>query len=115
MSFSQAITVCFSKYATFSGRARRSEFWWFYLFTVLMSWGAALVGHFSGLDDWLTQFVNFAFLFPTLAVSTRRLHDTGRTGWWFLIIFTVIGLIPLIIWWASEGKAEDNAYGPPAK
>lgn len=114
MSFSAAIATCLSKYAIFSGRARRSEFWWFYLFCVIMAWGATLVGHASGLGDWLAHIVNFAFFIPILAASSRRLHDTGRSGWWFLLTLTLIGIIPVVVWWASEGKQEDNSYGVAA-
>jgi uncharacterized membrane protein YhaH (DUF805 family) len=113
VSFSAAISTCMSKYATFSGRAGRSEFWWFYLFCVLMSWGGTLVGHQIGVGDLLSHIVNLAFFIPTLAASSRRLHDTGRSGWWILLLITVIGLIPLVIWWATEGKREENQYGPP--
>ncbi len=112
MSFSESIGACLSKYATFSGRAGRSEFWWFFLFCVLMGWGATLVGHQIGTGDILSHLVNLAFLIPSLAVGSRRLHDTGRSGWWNLLLITVIGLIPLVIWYAQEGKKEENAYGP---
>ena len=84
MSFSHAIATCMGKYATFSGRASRSEFWWFQLFVVLMSWGAQIVGATQGgpeLAFVLSQVVGLAFLFPVLAVGTRRLHDVGRSGW----------------------------------
>ena len=107
MNFGQAITTCMSKYATFSGRARRSEYWWFYLFTLILSWGASLVA-----GDTLAFIVNLAFLLPILAAGARRLHDTGRSGWWQLLIFTIIGIIPLTIWLATDSKKEDNEYGP---
>lgn len=108
LNFGQAITVCFSKYADFKGRALRSEYWWFYLFTVLLGWGATLVDP-SGI---VAGIVNLALLLPVLAAATRRLHDTGRSGWWQLIALTIIGLIPLIIWLASQGAAKENQYGP---
>jgi uncharacterized membrane protein YhaH (DUF805 family) len=104
------------KYATFSGRAKRSEFWWFYLFTVLLSWGASLVeaatiqGDMEGVQI-ISSIVSLAFLLPTLAAGSRRLHDIGRTSWWLLLILTGIGIILLIVWWATDSKKEDNKFG----
>lgn len=114
MNFSQAITTCFAKYANFSGRATRSEFWWFYLFALLLGWFASLVG--ATIDpDWgsdaLNGVVNLALLLPMISAGTRRLHDIGKSGWWQLITLTVIGIIPLIIWWARFGTQEENEYG----
>lgn len=59
--------------------------------------------------------LNLALFLPSLAVGARRLHDVGRSGWWQLLAFTVIGLIPLIIWWATDTKQEQNKYGAPAR
>ena len=109
MSFGQSISVCMSKYVDFKGRASRSEYWWFYLFTLLLSWGAMLVDG-SGI---VSSIVNLAFLLPSLAAAARRLHDTNRSGWWMLISLTIIGLIPLIIWLATAGSRESNQYGEP--
>ena len=95
MTFSQAIAACLSKYANLSGRASRPEFWWFFLFQVLTSLGASMVG------DWLNGVVVLALLLPGLAVGTRRLHDIGRTGWWQLIMLTGIGYFLLMYWWAQ--------------
>jgi uncharacterized membrane protein YhaH (DUF805 family) len=107
MSFGTAIATCFSKFFNFSGRASRSEFWWFYLFTVLLGW-ASIVADSSEV---LLMILNLAFFFPVIAAGSRRLHDTNRSGWWQLLMLTVIGLIPLIIWWASEGHKQENEYG----
>ena len=116
MNFGQAITSCMGKYVTFSGRASRSEFWWFYLFVVLMSWGSTLVGNtmFGVLDPMaqiLPLIVNSIFFLPVLAAGARRLHDIGKSGWWQLILLTGIGAILLIIWWASNTKSEGDQYG----
>lgn len=90
MTFTAAISSVLSKYATFTGRARRSEYWWFYLFTVLVSIGTTIVDyplnavlghHWNVVGDLAT----LALLLPSLAVGVRRLHDTGRTGWWMLL------------------------------
>ena len=116
MNFGQAIATCMGKYATFSGRARRSEFWWFYLFTILMSWGASIAGHFlfpyePGMDGIFVVLVDLVFLLPILAAGSRRLHDTGRSGWWQLLILTIVGIILLIIWWAQDTRREAQKYG----
>ena len=112
MNFSTAISTCLSKYATFKGRATRSEFWWFYLFTVLMGWGATIVGATLGdIGDVFSNIVTLIFLIPVLAAGSRRLHDIGRSGWWQLLMLTVIGVILLLVWWASDSKKESNEYG----
>ncbi len=114
MSFSKSIAACMGKYATFAGRASRSEFWWFYLFTVLMSWGSMVVGTVvfgEAGGGVFANLVSLAFFLPLLTVGARRLHDKGRTGWWQLLPFTIIGIIVLIVWWASEGDDETNDYG----
>lgn len=107
ISFGDAIKICFNKYADFEGRARRSEFWWWYLFTVLVSLGV-------GWIPVVGQIVSIALLVPSYAVGARRLHDTGRSGWWQLLQLTCVGSIILIIWW-SEDSHEDNEYGPSPK
>jgi len=107
MQFQKAVETCFSKYADFSGRAVRSEYWWFYLFTLLLGWGGSIADS-SGVVGML---VELALLLPSSAAGARRLHDTGRSGWWLLIALTCVGLIPLVIWLASEGTRGENAYG----
>ncbi len=119
MNFSTAISTCLSKYATFQGRASRSEYWWFYLFTVLLGWGATMVGAVTMEDggDMLSVLVGLAFALPTFAAGSRRLHDIGRSGWWQLLILTIIGVIVLIIWFATDSEKAANKYGeyvPPA-
>ena len=104
MNFGQAISVCLSKYATFSGRASRPEFWWFFLFQILISIAEGMLG------DVIAGLVSLGLLLPALADGTRRLHDIGKSGWWQLIMLTVIGLLVLIYWWVqpSEGGANDH-------
>lgn len=115
MGFTEAVSTCFSKYATFSGRALRSEYWFFYLFNILGSIVLSIVdsilfGMGGGL---LGGLFSLAMIIPSIAAGTRRLHDTGRSGWWQLLWFIpVIGWILLIVWLASEGSAQENAYGP---
>lgn len=109
MTFGKSISTCLSKYVDFNGRASRPEYWWFYLFTVLLSWGAMIVDS----SQMLSGLVSIAVLLPSLAAGARRLHDTNRSGWWLLISLSVIGLIPLIIWLASKGNEQANDYGSP--
>jgi uncharacterized membrane protein YhaH (DUF805 family) len=107
MDFVTAVKTCFSKYADFKGRALRSEFWWFQLFVVIVQ--AVL----NAVLPPLAGVFGLIVLLPGLAVGARRLHDIGRSGWWQLLWFVpVIGVIVLIVWWATKGQAEDNRFGP---
>ena len=102
MNFQDSIKVCFSKYAEFSGRATRPEFWWFALFTFLA--GLAI----SQLSGALNAVFSIATLLPSLAVGARRLHDTNRSGWWQLLwLVPLVGWIVLIVFFAQEGNAPD--------
>jgi len=102
MKFQESIRVCFSKYADFTGRASRSEYWWFFLFIVLASLGASMISNV------LSVIFSLATLLPSIAAATRRLHDTNRSGWWQLIcLVPVVGLIVIIVFLAQEGKSED--------
>ena len=104
MNFGQAISVCLSKYATFTGRASRPEFWWFFLFQILISIAASMLG------DVIAGLVSLGLLLPALAVGTRRLHDIGKSGWWQLIMLTVIGLLVLIYWWVQPAVEGGKDY-----
>lgn len=110
---------CLKNYTTFSGRARRKEYWYFYLFQIVLGLGIGVFLGIAGLSndsiDVVSGLLSLAFLLPTLAVGARRLHDVNRSGWWMLIAFTIIGLIPLFIWSVSETKPESNKWGQPAK
>jgi uncharacterized membrane protein YhaH (DUF805 family) len=106
VNFPTAITTCFSKFATFSGRATRSEFWWFYLFTLLLTWFAQMAVGVS-----ISSIVSIAMILPLWAAGARRLHDIGRTGWWQLIAFTLIGIIVLIVFYATDSEKAANKYG----
>lgn len=99
MTFQDSIRVCFTKYAEFSGRADRSEYWWFVLFCVLVSTALSMI------STLLSALFGLATLLPSLAAATRRLHDTGRSGWWQLIsLIPLIGLIGLIVFLAQPAK-----------
>jgi uncharacterized membrane protein YhaH (DUF805 family) len=107
-----AIVRFFKKYASFEGRASRSEFWW--------PWGAAVVVNMAinlllGADSTAGSIIGgifaLAILVPSLAVGARRLHDTGRSGWWQLLwLLPCIGWIALIVFWALPEKAEGDKY-----
>ena len=121
MKFGNSISTRMGKYGTFSGRAIRSEYWWFYLFTVLMSWGATLVAGsmFSFGDpmgEVLPLIVSLAFFVPVIAAGSRRLHDIGKSGWWqLLFIIPIIGWILLIVWMCTDSEKEKNFYGSNPK
>ncbi|MCM3078559.1 DUF805 domain-containing protein [Brevibacillus invocatus] len=102
-------------YVGFSGRARRKEYWMFTLFSVIISLVLSLVENMIGLTQVLTGIYSLAVLLPSLGVLVRRLHDTGRSGWWFLIAFIpLVGAIILLVFACQDSK-EDNQYGPNPK
>lgn len=104
MTFGESIKTCFSKYADFSGRADRSEYWWFELFLVLLIVGAGIV------NEMLANLVSLAVLLPSLAVGARRLHDVNKSGWWQLLyLVPLVGWIVVIYWSATPGR-EPNQY-----
>ncbi|MDX7989048.1 DUF805 domain-containing protein [Xenorhabdus sp. 12] len=104
-------------YATFSGRARRKEYWMFYLFNIIMILALTLVG--SIIDESLgVVFYGIyviATLIPSLAVTVRRLHDTNRSGWWFLLVFVPIAGIAVFVFTLLEGTQGDNDFGSDPK
>lgn len=104
------------KYAEFSGRARRKEYWMFFLFNVLIAIALAVVEGMVGSPGVVGGLYSLAVLIPGIAVAVRRLHDTGRSGWWLLIsLIPLIGTIVLIIFLVQEGAAEDNDFGANPK
>lgn len=108
------------QYADFTGRARRTEFWMFVLFSVIISIVLRLIDYAifgnSSSGGPLGLLYSLAVLLPSIAVSARRLHDIGRSGWWQLIgIIPIIGWILVIVWFATPGRAEPNQWGPNPK
>jgi uncharacterized membrane protein YhaH (DUF805 family) len=110
--------VVLKKYAVFNGRARRKEYWYFFLFNILISIVLGVIdgmtGSFSPESGMglLSGIYMLAVLIPGIAVAVRRLHDTSRTGWWLLIsLIPLIGAIVLIVFLVSDSKPEENQYG----
>jgi uncharacterized membrane protein YhaH (DUF805 family) len=142
MSFVDSIRTVLSKYATFSGRARRSEFWWYYLAVTIVEsvlYFALIVPGLTAYTTALTDaamagsaapampgslatgqlimsLVGLALLLPTIGVSVRRLHDTDRSGFWYLLhLVPFVGTIIVIVWQAGNGTPGPNQYGPDPK
>ncbi|WP_114748189.1 DUF805 domain-containing protein [Pleomorphovibrio marinus] len=104
-----------NNYAQFSGRARRSEFWYFALFNFLIGVGLAIVDVFVGTMA-LNGLYSLAVLVPSIAVAVRRLHDTGKSGLWVLAGFIpVIGFIILLVFLVQDSQPYQNQYGPNPK
>ena len=154
MSFVESIATCFKKYVTFKGRARRSEYWWFWIIPYLVSAGAgylfqwklaqrallesqivdalfdekkheALLAQASSVDSIFTTWIiviailRLVLLLPSLAVLTRRLHDTGHSGWIivlnFIPVVDFVTLIMTFIYTVMDSKKETNKFGPSPK
>lgn len=114
MDFVTAIKTCFRKYVTFEGRASRAEYWLFVLFTAIVSVIAAII------DDQLAPsgqgafslIVSIPLLLPGIAVAVRRLHDTNRSGWWYLLVFVpLVGFVVLLVWFCQRGTQGANRFG----
>jgi uncharacterized membrane protein YhaH (DUF805 family) len=100
------------KYAVFSGRARRKEYWMFVLFNIIISFVLGFVEGLMGGTGIIGLVYSLAVFIPSIAVGVRRLHDTGRSGWWLLLILIpLIGAIALLIFMVQEGKDEENDFG----
>lgn len=110
------------KYAVFSGRARRAEYWWFVLFNIIIGLALGAIDGVTGTYSseaglgLLGGLYTLAVLLPGIAVTVRRLHDTGRSGWWFLIFLVpVIGAIILLVFMVLDSKPGQNQYGANPK
>ena len=117
MDFGEAVRTCLSKYATFEGRASRSEYWWFrlavMLFVIAVEIVGGILGHVStALGGLVVAAGMLAVIVPDICVTVRRLHDTNRSGWFFWIgLIPLIGGILLLIWFCSRGTSGPNDYG----
>ena len=119
MSIMDATKSCFQQYVGFSGRASRSEYWFFYLSFVVAAMGmlvltvvsAFVLDALAGLMGMLTMVTYLGFFLPMLSVTVRRLHDLGKSGWMFLVVLIpIVGGILLLVWFVSDGQPHDNAY-----
>ena len=111
MNFADAFKSAFNRAFDYESRSSRSEYWWFELAYVLITIPIELIGTALGLGDIPIYIAEIFFLIPSIALGARRLHDIGMSGWWQLIALTVIGLIPLIIWFCTTGHVGQNQYG----
>ncbi len=112
----------FKKYAVFSGRSRRKEYWYFVLFNIIVAIVLSLIdmllGTFSSTSNigLLSGIYSLAVLIPTIALTVRRLHDIDRSGWWILInLVPFIGSIVILIFALLDGTPGDNRFGPSPK
>ena len=123
MTPGEALARCLTKYADFRGRAPRAEFWWFFLFVALLSWVTTFLDRLW-MSGWsvgpfvvsgpLGATTTLVMLLPSLAVGARRLHDSGRTGWWqVLLVIPCVGLLLLAIYWCLPGDRGANRHGDP--
>ena len=118
MSYFGSIKTCMKKYVDFNGRAAKSEYWWFFLFNIIVSVVTSIVDIYV-TDTMLTPTLGtiqavalFGLLLPSIAVAARRLHDVGKSGWMLLItLIPLIGVIVLLVWLIGEGDAQPNVYG----
>ena len=123
-----AVVSAFKKYVTFKGRASRSEFWWFILFSFLCMIASAVVGGLIDPGTVATEsgtgsvsvevnspvigIVMLLFILPQITVTVRRLHDIGRSGWaYFVAVIPLVGAILLFIWRIKKGTDGENKYG----
>ena len=108
--------VCLKKYAVFSGRARRAEYWYFALFYLIMSSTYLLADLVHSSFVFVSTIIYLGLTVPAIAVGTRRLHDTDRSGWWQLLaLIPFLGFIVLVIWFIQPGTPEPNRFGDNPK
>lgn len=104
------------KYTVFNGRARRKEYWIFFLFNIIITIVLGFIGELVGGAGIVGIVYGLAVLIPGIAVSVRRLHDTDRSGWWLLIVLVpLIGVIVLLVFMVQDSKLGENQYGANPK
>ena len=108
MGFIEAFKVCIGKYATLDGRARRSEFWYWTL-------AKLLIGIVLGWIPFIGILISIALFIPSIAVGIRRLHDIGKSGWWYLLILLPLVNLVLIYFFILDSQPGENQYGPNPK
>ena len=116
MGFAQAVKTCLNKYAVFQGRARRSEYWYFFLAYLLLFAVAALMAYTLGGGRMILPVLGLVLLgifLPTLAAQVRRLHDTNASGWWILVgLIPYVGGLIMLVWFCIPGTKGENRFGP---
>jgi uncharacterized membrane protein YhaH (DUF805 family) len=115
MDFWQAITSGFKNYVGFSGRACRSEYWYWVLAMIILSIITGIIDYAAFGDSEygpVNSIFALATFLPSLAMAFRRLHDIDRTAWWWLIAFTIIGIFLLLYWACVKGTSGPNRFGP---
>ncbi len=110
------------KYATFSGRAQRAEYWYYILFYLLLVMGLSSIDRLTGTYNelfgvgLLSGLCGLGLMLPSVAVGVRRLHDTGRSGWWLLLgLIPLLGSLILLVFYIQDSQPGGNAYGPNPK
>jgi len=112
MTFQEAIASGLSRYIDFNTRSSRSEYWYWFLFVILVSIVAGVIDGLLFGATVLGGLVSLALIIPGIAVGVRRLHDIDRSGWWYLIVFVpLIGVLVLLYWFVQPGTSGDNEYG----
>ncbi|MFK7756524.1 MAG: DUF805 domain-containing protein [Flavobacteriales bacterium] len=115
------LKVVRDNYANFEGRARRKEYWMFFLFNVIFAFAAAILDNVLGLSF---EGIGYGFIYlayalalfiPGLAVAVRRLHDTGKSGWWLLLAFIPLAGIVILVFMCLDSQPGQNEYGPNPK
>jgi uncharacterized membrane protein YhaH (DUF805 family) len=112
-TFANSIAICFRKYASFEGRAPRAEYWYFHLFYFVTQLVIGFLVALANGPGAITGLAVLAFILPSIGVTVRRLHDLGRSGWWYwLLLLPIIGGIVLFVWMCTRGTRAGNRYGP---
>ena len=114
MTFTQSVKTCFSKFFNYQGRAKRSEYWYFVLFTWIISFVAGFLEGIFLANNYsygsISNFLTLILIIPTINVATRRLHDVNRSGWWQLLYLTIIGGFVILYWTVKKGIDESNRF-----
>lgn len=114
MGFGKAVSSVFGKYATFSGRAQRSEYWWFVLFYIIVIFVLSFIDGIMGNTEvpYLGWGAILLMFLPLLALSVRRLHDLDKSGWWYLLLCVpIVGVFFLVFWFTARGTEGENRFG----
>lgn len=115
VTFKEAVERAIKQnYCNFNGRASRSEYWWYALFTFILGIVIGIIFCWNqNVLNTVTGLVNLALLLPGLGLCVRRLHDIGKSGWWlFIVLIPLVGWILLIVWFCKDSQMEPNEYGP---